>query len=279
MTIEAIILGCGSSGGVPRVGAGWGACDPNEPRNQRRRCSLLIERRSREGVTRVLVDTSPDLREQLLDAEVDSIDAVLFTHAHADHTHGIDDLRPLSVMHRKRIEVWADAATSVALRSRFSYCFSTPVGSEYPPILRERRLEPGRAITVEGAGGPVTATPFVVEHGSMPALGFRFGDLAYTPDVSSVPGESRRFVEDLEIWIVDALRHMPHPSHFSLAEALLWIAQLKPQAAILTNMHSDLDYNRLLAELPPGVVPAHDGLRIEFTDRAAAPSRVLLGAR
>lgn len=279
MTIEAVILGCGSSGGVPRVGAGWGACDPNEPRNQRRRCSLLVERRSDTGVTRVLVDTSPDLRQQLLDADVDSIDAVFFTHAHADHTHGIDDLRPLSVLHRKRIEVWADSTTSVALRSRFSYCFSTPPASEYPPILRERRLEPGRPITVEGGGGPIVATPFAVEHGSISALGFRFGDLAYTPDISGVPRESRRLLEDLEIWIIDALRHTPHPSHFSLAEALLWIAQVQPQAAILTNMHSDLDYNRLLAELPPGIVPAHDGLRIEFTDRTAFAPRVLLDAR
>ena len=280
MTIEAVILGCGSSGGVPRVGAGWGACDPHEPRNRRLRCSLLVERRSETGVTRVLVDTSPDLREQLLAAEVDSLDAVLFTHAHADHTHGIDDLRPLSVLNRRRIEIWADSTTSVALRSRFGYCFSTPAGSDYPPILRERRLEPGRPITVDGPGGPITATPFAVEHGNMPALGFRFGDLAYTPDVSGVPGESRRWLEDLEIWIIDALRHTPHPSHFSLAEALLWIAQLQPQAAILTNMHTDLDYNRLLSELPPGIVPAHDGLRIEFTDRSTAVApRMLLGAR
>ncbi len=279
MTIEAVILGCGSSGGVPRVGAGWGACDPNEPRNQRRRCSLLVERRSDAGVTRVLVDTSPDLREQLLDAEVDWIDAVLFTHSHADHTHGIDDLRPLSVLQRKRIEIWADSPTSVALRSRFSYCFSTPAGSEYPPILRERRLEPGRPITVDGAGGRIVATPFAVEHGSMPALGFRFGDLAYTPDISGVPRESRRLLEDLEIWIIDALRHTPHPSHFSLAEALLWIAQMQPQAAILTNMHTDLDYNRLLAELPTGIVPAHDGLRIEFTDRTEMRRGALQEAR
>jgi phosphoribosyl 1,2-cyclic phosphate phosphodiesterase len=279
MSIEALILGCGSSGGVPRVGMGWGSCDPNEPRNQRRRCSMLIERRAEQGTTRVLVDTSPDLRQQLLDADVDHVDGVLFTHAHADHTHGIDDLRPLVIANSGRITVWADGATGFELRTRFAYCFSTPPGSEYPPILQERRLEPGKPVAIDGAGGPIVATPFVVDHGPGSALGFRFGDLAYTPDVSGIPRESKRFLEDLEIWIVDALRHNPHPSHFSLAESLLWIAQMRPQAAILTNMHSDMDYQRLLSELPRGVVPAHDGLRIEFTDRSTEALQRLSAVR
>ncbi|MFD1332393.1 MBL fold metallo-hydrolase [Methylopila musalis] len=257
------ILGCGSSGGVPRVASGWGACDPANPKNRRRRCSILVEREGPAGVTRVLVDTGPDLREQLLGHGVDRLDGVLYTHEHADHTHGIDDLRPLAIDMRTRVDVWADARTSAFLHARFGYVFHTPPGSDYPPILTEHRLTVGEPATIEGQGGPVTAIPFDLRHGrETMALGFRFGGIAYTPDVSDIPLASQPLLEDLDVWIIDALRETPHSSHFTLAQALDWIARLRPKRAVLTNLHTDLDYDALQARLPKGVEAAYDGLRI-----------------
>ncbi len=266
MTLSVTILGCGSSGGVPRPALGWGACDPANPKNRRRRTSLLVERRDTAGITRVLVDTSPDLREQLLDAEVDLLDGVLYTHEHADHTHGIDDLRGLFIRRRRRIDAYLDETTSRAVRARFDYCFAKPPGSDYPPILNEHRIVPGQAITIQGEGGPITALPVLQEHGDIPSLGFRFGDVAYSTDLSGMPPDSAAALHGLKLWIVDALRYTPHPSHLSLAEALAWIERLKPERAILTNLHSDLDYDTLRAALPPHVQPAHDGLRVELQD-------------
>src|SRR3989454_2105091 len=183
MTASFTILGSGSSGGVPRPALGWGACDPSNPRNRRRRTSLLVERRNGAGVTRVLVDTSPDLREQLLDAEVDWLDAVLFTHEHADHTHGIDELRAFYIRQRHLIPIWAEETTANLLVSRFGYCFVTAPGSDYPPILRLNRITVGEQLEISGKGGPIAALPFIVDHGNTKALGIRFGDVAYTPDV------------------------------------------------------------------------------------------------
>ncbi|GAC1332794.1 MAG: MBL fold metallo-hydrolase [Beijerinckiaceae bacterium] len=256
------ILGCGSSGGVPRVGQGWGACDPANPRNRRRRCSIFVERGAGEDKTRVLVDTSPDLREQLLSVDARRLDAILITHPHADHTHGIDDVRPLVLSMRRRIPIFMDAPTSAIMRSKFTYIFETPAGSLYPPLLDEERLMAGAPVRVEGAGGPIEAMPFRLIHGDIDALGFRFGDIAYTPDLNAIPDASLPFLEGLDLWIVDALRYAPHPTHFSLAETLEWIARLKPKRAIITNMHNDLDYARLTREIPEGVVPAYDGMRI-----------------
>ena len=269
MALTFTILGCGSSGGVPRVGRGWGACDPATRRNRRRRCSLLVERRGSGGVTTVLVDTSPDLREQLLDAAVTNLDGVLFTHSHADHTHGIDDLRPLAIHHRRRISVHADAWTSAALHERFGYCFATPPGSSYPPILAEHRFSPGEDIVVDGAGGPIRALAFRLFHGDIDAVGFRFGDVAYAPDVNGIPAGSVDSLKGLDIWVIDALRETPHPSHFTLGEALEQIDRFKPRRAILTNLHTDLDYARLAATLPAGIEPAYDGMR--FTASACEP--------
>lgn len=262
MSLRFTILGCGSSGGVPRVGQGWGACDPRNPRNRRRRCSMLVDRSGAAGLTRVLVDTSPDLREQLLDAQVDRLDGILFTHEHADHTHGIDDVRPLTIHNRERIDVWMDAETSSIVRQRFGYCFETPPGSDYPPILNEHRFVHGEPVTVEGAGGAISAIPFRQYHGTIVSYGFRIAGLAYSSDLHDLPSESLPFLEDLDVWIVDALRIKPHPSHFSLREALDWIARIKPRRAVLTNLHTDLDYATLLRELPDGVEPAYDGIRI-----------------
>jgi phosphoribosyl 1,2-cyclic phosphate phosphodiesterase len=263
MTIFTI-LGCGSSGGVPRPGTGWGACDPANPKNRRRRCSLLVERAGTDGVTRVLVDTGPDLREQLLDANVDSVDAILYTHEHADHTHGIDDLRGLFLRGRRRLDAYADDATSRMLMTRFSYCFVRPPDSEYPPILTMHGLAPGAPVTVTGKGGAITALPFAQVHGDIPSLGFRFGDVAYSSDLSDMPAASAATLAGLDLWIVDALRYHHHPSHFSVDDALAWIDRIRPQRAILTNMHTDLDYAVLRARLPAGVEPAFDGMRIEL---------------
>ncbi|MFG1479529.1 MBL fold metallo-hydrolase [Xanthobacter sp. V4C-4] len=259
-SLTVTILGCGSSGGVPRVGQGWGACDPLEPRNRRRRCSILVERRGATGTTRVLVDTSPDLREQLLDAGVTALDAVLFTHSHADHTHGIDDLRPLAIEHRRRIDIHADGETLAALRKRFGYCFETPPGSGYPPILTAHRFHDGGEITIEGPGGPIVALPFRQHHGDVESFGFRFGDVAYSSDVNGLPESSLPRLRQLDVWIIDALRETPHPSHFSVTDALNHIATLQPRRAILTDLHTDLDYATLKRKLPERVEPAYDGL-------------------
>jgi phosphoribosyl 1,2-cyclic phosphate phosphodiesterase len=270
MTLKITILGCGSSGGVPRPALGWGDCDPKNPKNRRRRTSVLVERQGthqgKHGTTRILVDTSPDLREQLLDAEVDWLDAVFYTHEHADHTHGIDDLRALFMSRHRRIDVYLDEATSASLNSKFGYCFATPPGSDYPPIVSEHRLTPGTPITVEGEGGPIEALPYLQEHGDIASLGFRFDNLAYSCDLSALPPESIAALTDLDVWIVDALRYRQHPSHFSLSDALSWIERLKPRRAILTNLHADLDYEVLRGKLPVHVVPAFDGMTVTIAE-------------
>ena len=263
MSLRLTILGCGSSAGVPRVGEGWGACDPDNPRNRRRRCAALVERIGLGGVTTALVDAGPDLREQLIEAGVKHVDAVLLSHPHADHTHGIDDLRPLYLTGRRRIDMFMDEPTALIVRTAFSYIFETPRGSDYPPIATDVRLAAGRPFRIEGKGGAIEATPFDLDHGEIGALGFRFGALAYTPDVKRIPQASRTLLEGLEVWIVDALRYRPHPSHFSLDDALAEIEAMKPRRAILTNLHTDLDYETLRKRLPAHVVPAYDGMRVE----------------
>jgi phosphoribosyl 1,2-cyclic phosphate phosphodiesterase len=262
MTLTFTILGCGSSMGVPRAALGWGDCDPDNPKNRRRRCSLLVERHDGGARTTVLVDTSPDLREQLLAADVRSVDAVFFTHAHADHTHGIDDLRPLFIQARRQVDVYLDDATGRALEKKFGYCFETPPGSDYPAILRSHRIVAGEPKTVNGAGGPISVLPVLQQHGDIHSLGFRFGGLGYSCDISGLPGQSVEAFAGLDVWIVDALRYAPHPSHFSLDDALAWIARVQPQRAVLTNLHSDLDYAALRAKLPAHIEPAYDGLKM-----------------
>lgn len=263
MSLKVTILGCGSSGGVPRVASGWGKCDPAEPRNRRRRCSILVDQTGAEGVTRVLVDTGPDLREQLIAAGVDRVDGVVYTHEHADHTHGIDDLRPLAIHARRRVDIWCDAQMSTFLNGRFGYVFASPPGSDYPPILDERRLVAGEPVEILGQGGVIAALPFELRHGKERALGFRFGAIAYTPDVDGVPDAALPMLENLDVWIVDALRDSPHPTHFSVDDALEWVARMKPRRAILTNLHTDLDYGRLKSIVPENVDVAFDGMVVE----------------
>ncbi|MFP5479932.1 MAG: MBL fold metallo-hydrolase [Alphaproteobacteria bacterium] len=259
------ILGCGSSGGVPRLGGDWGACDPTNPKNRRRRCSLLVTREDGNGTTRVLIDTSPDMRDQLLDAGVGTLDGVVYTHSHADHMHGIDDLRQVVFNLSRRLPVWADGPTQEALLARFGYAFIQPEGSPYPPILDLHTID--GPVTVTGAGGPVVLTPFQAEHGAMDALGFRIGPLAYLPDAVEIPETSWSFLDGLDCWIVDALRRKPHPTHAHLALALEWIARARPTRAVLTNMHIDLDYETLKSELPPQITPAFDGMTITYDNQ------------
>ncbi len=259
------ILGCGSSPGVPRIGGDWGECDPSNPKNRRRRCSLLVQRVSRDGhFTNVIVDTSPDLREQALSAGIGELDGVLFTHSHADHIHGIDDLRGFVMNMRRRVDVYADATTMERIQEAFGYCFETPPGSEYPPIADAHPIAPGEPVTIEGKGGTLTALPITQVHGRIASLAYRIGGLGYSPDVSGLDAEAERLMQGLDVWIVDALRPRPHPSHFSLAEALQWIERLKPKRAVLTHMHVNLDYETLRRELPENVEPAYDGMVIEL---------------
>ena len=261
--IRARILGCGSSGGVPRIGNVWGACDPNEPKNTRMRCSLLVEQVSEPDVTTVLVDTSPDLRQQLLAADVSALDAVLYTHDHADQCHGIDDLRVVAYGMQRLVDVYADDVTAQSLLQRFGYCFKQPHDSPYVPILTLKdELKAEQAVTIEGKAGPLTALPFLQDHGSMESLGFRFGDLAYSSDLVGLPEKSFELLQNLDVWIVDALRYTPHPTHAHLDLVLNWVERLRPRRTVLTNLHIDMDYQTLLRDLPDGVEPAFDGMTI-----------------
>ena len=266
MSLEVRILGCGSSGGVPRLGEGkpyWGNCDPENPKNRRSRCSILVTARNGPGETRVLVDTSPDMREQLLAAKIGRLDAVLITHDHADQLHGMDDLRVITINMKRRLDLWSDRSGLDGVMLKFGYCFQTPPGSDYPPILNAHEIvEPFAEFEIAGDGGAVPVKAFGQGHGRIRSLGFRFGPFAYSPDADHLDEAAFAALEGVDCWIVDALRHTPHPSHAHLARTLEWIGQVKPARAILTNMHIDLDYDTLKRELPAGVEPAYDGMII-----------------
>ena len=250
--MKVTILGCGTSGGVPRIGNVWGVCDPKNPKNRRRRVSILVE----QGEGRLLVDTSPDLREQLLDADVDTLDAVLYTHDHADHTHGIDDLRAIFYTNRAPVQVYASKETLEILNRRFDYIFKSQLG--YPSICQANEIS-GRFEV-----GGIKIQPFVQNHGPITSLGFRFGKIAYSTDLNGLPEESWEILKGVDTWIVDALRPAPHPTHPHLEMTLEWIKRLKPRRAILTHMTWDMDYDTLRRELPGGVEPGYDGMVIEL---------------
>ncbi|MEL7464305.1 MAG: MBL fold metallo-hydrolase [Pseudomonadota bacterium] len=262
-TLRFTILGCGSSGGVPRLGGHWGDCDPTNPKNIRRRCSLLVERVDEGGITRVLIDTSPDLRQQMLDAGVGNLNGVLYTHEHADHVHGLDDLRMIVFNQRKRLPVWANAPTSKSLLDRFGYAFIQPEGSPYPPILNLKPLD--GPVTIWGDGGDVVAEPFEVNHGSIDSLGFRIGPLVYLPDVKEMKDGAWTALEGAECFVCDALRRDPHPTHTHFEQTMGWIDRSGVPSAVLTNMHIDMDYETVKAETPDHVQPAYDGMVLEFT--------------
>jgi phosphoribosyl 1,2-cyclic phosphate phosphodiesterase len=171
------------------------------------------------------------------------------------------------VLHqRRRIPTYFNTSTANDIMARFSYCFTRPPGSDYPPILERYGVEAGESRTIDGKGGPVTLSAFNLQHGNIPALGYRIGGAAYTPDVSGIPEASWPSIENLDLWIIDGLRYTGHPSHFSVSDALSWVERFKPKRAVITNMHSDLDYEVLRQSLPSGVVPAYDGMRLEVTD-------------
>jgi phosphoribosyl 1,2-cyclic phosphate phosphodiesterase len=251
-------LGCGPSWGVPRIGGEWGACDPANPRNRRRRVSVLVE----AGGAVLLIDTAPDLREQLLDAGTRRIDAVLFTHAHADHLHGIDDLRSVNWLTQRPIPVYADGESLGEIEQRFGYVFTAPKPDRqhayYKPVLEPHRID-GPFL----AAG-VAVQPFTQDHGFSPTLGFRIGGFAYSTDVVGLDEAAFAALAGIELWIVDCIRRKPHVTHSHLAQTLAWIARVKPRRAVLTHMDESLDYAQLAAELPPGVEPGYDGLVIEL---------------
>lgn len=251
--MKVTILGCGTSGGVPRIGNVWGNCDPDNPKNRRKRASVLVE----QGSTRLLIDTSPDLRQQLLDANVSDISGVLYTHDHADHTHGIDDLRPIAQMMSSHVPVYGDQRTLDVLQHRFGYIFNSREG--YPSICVPHVIE-----TEPFHIDELTITPFEQDHGFITSLGFRIGNFAYSTDLKSLDERAFSVLDGVDTWVVDALRYDPHPTHSHLEQTLEWIARVKPRRAVLTHMTWDMDYDTLCRNLPKGVEPAYDGMQIQL---------------
>jgi phosphoribosyl 1,2-cyclic phosphate phosphodiesterase len=255
--MRVTVLGCGASWGVPAIGPDWGRCDPSEPRNRRRRCSLLVESRG----SALLIDTSPDLREQLLDADVAHLDAVLLTHAHADHLHGIDDIRIINRLIGKALPLYVSAHALAEVEQRFGYALQPPPEKPlYRPALEGRAID-GPFIA---AGMPVL--PFIQDHGFTTSLGFRIGRLGYSTDVTMLDEDAFAALAGIDVWIVDCMRREPHPTHSHVAKTLAWIDRVRPRRAVLTHMDQSLDYRELSAELPPGVEPGYDGLTVEVAD-------------
>lgn len=256
--IEITILGSGSSGGVPRGDGDWGACDPADPRNRRTRCSALVRRHGPDGVTNVLIDTSPDLREQALANGITAVDAVLYTHDHADQTHGIDDLRVFVMRRRRRIPAWMDLPTETALKQRFDYIFESKEG--YPALLDAHRIPAhGEHWSVSGPGGDLPVVTFDQAHGPIRSVGYRLGPISYSSDVSDLDEAALAAVRGSKLWIVDALRWTPHPTHAHVDKALDWISRAEVERAVLTNLHIDLDYKTLRGAVPTNVEVAYDG--------------------
>lgn len=257
------ILGCGSSPGVPRPNGDWGSCDPLEFKNFRYRASLLVERISKTGTTTAIIDTSSDFRAQAITAGISNLDGVIYTHPHADHIHGIDDLRTFSFSQKKLIDVYTDKATLKRLYEGFGYCFETPPHSNYPPVLKAHEINAYDFFKINGSGGDIAFQSYLQTHGDIHSLGFRIGNVAYCTDVNAFPEETIAQLFDLDVLIIGALQYNPHPSHFSLSQALDWIDYLRPKRAILTHMHIYLDYHTVLRETPDYVEPAFNGMQFE----------------
>lgn len=243
------------------VGPDWGACDPENPRNRRRRVAIAVEL----GATRVLVDTPPELREQCLDAAIDHIDGVIYTHAHADHSHGIDDLRGFNIHQESGLPVFADTETLHNLKERFGYAFDDGSGNGPKRFWYRPRLVPNE-ISGAFSVGSIDVSPFVQQHGRNLTLGLRFGAFAYSTDVDSLSDQAFDALQGIDTWLVDCIRYNPSKGHAHLELTLSWIHRLKPRRAILTHMSKDLDYEELLARLPKGVEPAYDGMVINVPD-------------
>ncbi|NTJ42369.1 MBL fold metallo-hydrolase [Agrobacterium larrymoorei] len=259
------ILGCASSPGVPRINGDWGACDPVNPKNRRTRTAFMVEQIAPDGgVTTIVIDTGPDFREQMIAARVQNIDAVLYTHHHADHLHGIDDLRGYFITTKKRIPIYAEPDTMQRIREGFPYCLETPPGSNYPPIVEPHTIDDlDKDIVIDGYGGPLRVSPHLQQHGDIVSLGFRFGDVAYCTDVSDFPAKSVDKLQNLDMIIIDTLQYRYHPSHLSLEQSLGWIEKLAAKRAILTHMHTPLDYDTVMRETPDHVEPGYDLMRFE----------------
>lgn len=262
--MQITILGCGSSTGVPRVGNDWGLCDPEVPENMRSRCSILLERVQKDKKTSIVIDTGPDFRMQMNRANVKKIDAVFYTHEHADHTHGIDDLRMYALRDKKRINVYTSQNTSKNLMDKFGYCFTNNSNGAYPPILNLNIVKHGIKYTIDGDGGTIDITPVNQIHGNILSFGFKINNVVYSSDISDIPAETSKYIEKSDLWIVDSLRWDNHPTHFHVDKALDLIQKLNIKEAILTNLHIDLDYKILKNYLPKNVLPAYDGLIIKF---------------
>ena len=261
--LKFTLLGTGSSGGVPRLGNDWGDCDPSESKNRRFRCSALAElfENGETKPTRLLIDTSPDLRQQLLREGIDRVDAIAISHDHADQTHGLDDIRVLAMRSRSTLDIYMDEYTNKTLTKKFNYCFVGKGG--YPAILRKQPdLIDYETRGIHGPAGTMGVTPLRQQHGRITSLGFRIGDLAYCNDVNHLPDQTLEYLQSLEVLIVDALRYSPHPTHAHLERTLSWITKLKPKRAILTNLHIDMDYATLKRELPHNVEPGYDGMSV-----------------
>lgn len=252
MSLKVTILGCGSSGGVPLITGNWGNCDPNNPKNNRTRSSILVQT---QGLN-ILIDTSPDLRHQLLRTGIDRIDAVLYTHRHADHIFGIDDLRQIYMAHKRSIPIYADSQTLAYLERTFAYIFKE-TDSLYPAFLTSHVFEgPFRIQDLD-------IIPFIQNHGEQDSFGFRIGDFAYSTDFKNIPADSLAKLANLKLWVVDCLRDEPHQTHSHYEHTLNLIHKLKPRKAILTHMTQYLDYEILRKRCPPDVEPAYDGMVIE----------------
>lgn len=224
----------------------------------------MVELVNGDDVTRAVIDCGPDFREQMLAASVTRIDGLLITHPHADHIHGLDDVRGFVIDHHKLVDLYADAGTYARLFEAFGYCFRTPPGSSYGPIVRHRPIKAGEAFLVDGPAGALTIQPYAQIHGSIHSLGFRIGPVAYSSDVSDFPPAAVEVIKGAELLVVDALQYKPHPSHFSLPEALEWIERLAVPRAILTHMHTPLDYETVRRSVPGSIEPAYDGMQVHF---------------
>jgi len=261
------ILGCGGAAGVPMIGGGWGDCDPEEPRNRRRRASILVE----NGNTTLLIDSGPDLRVQLIDAGVQRLDAILYTHTHADHTHGIDEIRQLNRMQRSAIEAWGTQDNLNHLINKFDYIFDNKgIFNESKPCLVPREFTWGQAFDCHG----IVVLPFAQDHGFSDTTGFRFGEMAYSTDLVQLDDAAFDSLNGVKTWIIGCLQESKHPTHAHLSRVLDWIARVGPDRAILTHLSHRLDYQSLKAKCPPGIEPAYDGMVLDYPVKPSSVDRL-----
>ncbi len=264
--LKIVILGSGCSTGVPRIDGYWGACDPANPKNRRSRCSAwfgLYDDAAPQTLTSVVIDTAPEFREQMLRTGITTLNAVLWTHDHADQAHGLDDIRAMTFARGAPVDGYMDQATHDSLVHRFGYVFEGKLG--YPPVCQGHVIpRHGTPWSVNGAGGALPILTFDQQHGPIRSVGYRLGDIAYSSDVSGLPDDSFAALEGLKLWVVDALRYRPHPTHSHLEQTLAWIARVKPERAVLTNLHQDMDYEALRHQLPENVEPAYDQLMFDM---------------